>query len=76
MTRVGTERFEAIARPLKVRRTLPLKSMPQNLPSFKTGGRIQRTGPLFAHKGEFVLPKGVKPTTGQKAAVRRMGGKC
>jgi len=36
---------------------------------FKKGGRVKRTGPVLAHKGEFILPKGVAPTKGQKARV-------
>ena len=69
---MGTERFEAIARPFGRYRPTPQTK----LPSFKTGGRIPRTGPINAHKGEFVLPKGVKPTPMQMAAVRKRGGKC
>lgn len=38
---------------------------------FKKGGRVKRTGPALVHKGEFVLPAGVKPTKSQVAAVRR-----
>lgn len=41
---------------------------------FKKGGRIGKTGPIYAHKGEFVLPKGVTPTTHQIQLVRRKGG--
>lgn len=36
---------------------------------FKKGGRVKRTGPILAHKGEFILPAGVAPTKGQKARV-------
>lgn len=36
---------------------------------FKKGGRVKRTGPILAHKGEFILPAGVRPTKGQKARV-------
>jgi hypothetical protein len=36
---------------------------------FKKGGRVKRTGPIMAHKGEFILPAGVAPTKGQKARV-------
>jgi len=36
---------------------------------FKKGGRVKRTGPVLAHKGEFILPKGVPPTKGQMARV-------
>ena len=32
---------------------------------FKKGGRVKKTGPILAHKGEFVLPKGVAPTKQQ-----------
>lgn len=38
---------------------------------FKKGGRVPRTMPILAHKGEFVLPKGVPPTKKQKAAVAK-----
>ena len=44
---------------------------------FKKGGRVRKTGPAYMHKGEFVLPKGVKPTTKQlKAVSKRRGRKC
>jgi hypothetical protein len=36
---------------------------------FKKGGHVKKTGPILAHKGEFILPKGVAPTKGQKARV-------
>jgi hypothetical protein len=38
---------------------------------FKKGGRVKRTGPIYAHKGEFILPKGVPPTKKQKAKVAK-----
>lgn len=38
---------------------------------FKKGGRVKRTGPILAHKGEYVLPKGVKPTKKQLKAVTK-----
>jgi hypothetical protein len=37
---------------------------------FKKGGRIKSTGPIYAHKGEFVLPAGVEPTTHQIRIVK------
>lgn len=39
------------------------------LAPFKKGGKVKKTGPIYAHKGEFVLPKGVKPT---KKQLRKM----
>ena len=39
---------------------------------FKKGGRIKKTGPAYLHSGEFVLPKSVKPTKAQKAAVAKL----
>lgn len=42
---------------------------------FKKGGRVPRTGKALVHKGEFVLPKGVRPTKKQVAAVRKRGGR-
>jgi hypothetical protein len=42
---------------------------------FKKGGRVRKTGKILAHKGEFVLPKGVKPTAKQIQAVRKRGGR-
>lgn len=45
---------------------------------FKKGGRVKKTGPIYAHAGEFVLPKGVPPTKAQKAKVakgKKTGGK-
>jgi hypothetical protein len=38
---------------------------------FKKGGKIKKNGKIYAHKGEFILPKGVKPTTHQVKIVRR-----
>ena len=32
---------------------------------YKMGGRVKKTGKALVHKGEFVLPRGVKPTKGQ-----------
>ncbi len=37
----------------------------EKLIPFKKGGRVKRTGPILAHKGEFVLPAGVRPTKKQ-----------
>jgi hypothetical protein len=42
---------------------------------FKKGGRVKKTGKIMAHKGEFVLPKGVKPTKKQLKAVKKRGGR-
>lgn len=38
---------------------------------FKKGGKIKKTGAALMHKGEFVLPKGVKPTTHQLLLVKK-----
>lgn len=38
---------------------------------FKKGGRIRKTGAIYAHKGEFILPKGVPPTRKQLSKVAR-----
>lgn len=43
----------------------------EKLIPFKKGGRVKRTGPIYAHKGEFILPKGVKPTAKQVKAVKK-----
>ena len=40
-------------------------------PGFKTGGAVKRTGKALVHKGEYVLPKGVKPTAAQRKAVAK-----
>ena len=45
------------------------------VPQFKTGGRVKRTGLAKVHKGEFVLPKEVKPTKAQKAKVAKLKAK-
>lgn len=44
---------------------------------FKKGGRVKKTGPILAHKGEFVLPRGVAPTKAQikKVSMRKKMGK-
>jgi hypothetical protein len=41
---------------------------------FKNGGKIKSTGRAYMHEGEFVLPKGVKPTKSQVKRVRKRGG--
>ena len=46
-----------------------------SLLGFKKGGRVRKTGPHMVHKGEFVLPKGVKPTKSQLKRVRKRGGR-
>lgn len=38
---------------------------------FKKGGRVKKTGAILAHKGEFVLPKGVAPTKTQLKKVMK-----
>ena len=43
----------------------------EKLIPFKKGGKVKRTGPIYAHKGEFVLPKGVPPTKAQRAKVAK-----
>ena len=42
------------------------------LPAFKKGGRVKRTGKAIVHKGEYILPKGVKPTKAQVKKVNAM----
>ena len=42
---------------------------------FKKGGRVKKTGPILAHKGEFILPKGIAPTKKQRGMVRKRGGR-
>jgi len=39
---------------------------------FKKGGRVKKTGPALVHKGEFILPKSVKPTKAQLAKVAKL----
>lgn len=46
-----------------------------NLTPFKKGGRVCKTGKILAHKGEFILPKGVAPTKKQIDKVRKRGGR-
>ena len=48
-----------------------------HLVPFKNGGRVKKTGAIYAHKNEFILPAGVKPTRAQKKAVadRKKKGK-
>jgi hypothetical protein len=38
---------------------------------YKKGGRVRKTGKALVHKGEFVLPRGVKPTRAQIRAVKK-----
>ena len=42
-----------------------------SLTKYDKGGRVARTEPALVHKGEYVLPKGVKPTMAQKKAVAK-----
>lgn len=42
---------------------------------FKKGGRVKKNMIIRAHKGEFILPKGVKPTKTQIKKVRKRGGR-
>ena len=44
-------------------------------PMFKKGGKVNKTGLAVVHKGEYVLPKGVKPTKAQKARVAKKKAK-
>lgn len=37
---------------------------------FKLGGKVKKTGRALVHAGEYVLPRGVKPTKDQVASVR------
>lgn len=41
-----------------------------SLKRFKYGGPVPKTGPVMAHKGEFVLPKGVRPNTKQREQIK------
>jgi len=41
------------------------------IPWFKQGGAVHHTGAAVVHKGEYILPKGVKPTKAQRAAVNK-----
>jgi hypothetical protein len=43
---------------------------------YKTGGRVKATGQALVHAGEYILPKGVKPTAEQKKQVRDIKCKC
>ena len=38
---------------------------------FKKGGRVKKTTKAIVHKGEYVLPKGVKPTKSQMKKVAK-----
>ena len=40
-------------------------------PYFAKGGPVKKTGLAYVHKGEYVLPKGVKPSIAQKAKVAK-----
>ena len=47
-------------------------SSPSNVPAYKTGGHVRRTGLAKIYKGEFILPASIKPTKTQKAAVAKL----
>ena len=38
---------------------------------YKKGGRVKKTERALVHKGEYVLPKGVKPTKKQVGMIRK-----
>jgi hypothetical protein len=42
-----------------------------SLTPYRKGGPVKKTGPALLHKGEYVLPKGVKPTLKQKLQVSK-----
>ena len=43
----------------------------RGLLGFRNGGRVKRTRRALVHKGEFVLPRGVKPTKKQRKKVMK-----
>jgi hypothetical protein len=43
-----------------------------DMPEFKKGGKVKKTGPIMAHKGEYVLPASVKPTKKQVSKVSKL----
>lgn len=57
------------------KRGADIGAMIGDLLPFKKGGRVKRNTRALLHKGEFVLPKGVKPTKAQIKAVRKKGGR-
>ena len=38
---------------------------------FENGGEVKQTGKALVHKGEYVLPKGVRPTKSQMKEVNK-----
>lgn len=42
-----------------------------NFVPFKKGGPVKKTTKALLHKGEYVLPAGVRPTRQQKRAVQK-----
>ena len=38
---------------------------------YAEGGEVKQTGQAIVHRGEYVLPKGVKPTPAQRRAVAK-----
>lgn len=43
----------------------------KKLKRFKKGGFLKNDGPIYAHRGEYVLPRGVKPTAAQMKLVNK-----
>jgi hypothetical protein len=43
-----------------------------NPQTFKTGGRVKRTGLAKVHKSEYILPASVKPTKSQMSKVNAL----
>lgn len=47
-------------------------SLKPKLQAYKKGGRVKRTGKALVHKGEYILPRGVKPTKAQVKKIAAM----
>lgn len=62
-TGVGEEKGEKVGR--------DIGSALGSLTPYKKGGPVNKTKPALLHKGEYVLPKGVKPTKKQKRMVAK-----
>ena len=43
----------------------------EQLTKLEKGGDVKKTGAVIVHKGEYMLPKGVKPTKAQRKAVAK-----
>lgn len=48
-----------------------IEAVVKGVKKLETGGAVNKTQMAMVHKGEFMLPKGVRPTPAQRRAVAK-----